>query len=356
MPAASTHDWFHRIGSALVSNGFETRTWSVSAGRLLITPFSARVLSCQMEGVEGDLFWHNPALENKDTAKAVFAAAGGGSGGDRLWLAPEIGFSWPDIKKARVSPWDSYKTPPQMDPADWRVVEELDHHLRLTAEMTVYDGRVKKSVTVRVSRQFNAIDPPEGLPAGVRSLSFSIRNDLQVLGGENGAVVGTWDLLQLPAGGTLICPTVSPVAKPRIYYGSHDTQRMSHDDRAFRFKIDGKRQLKFGLTPWQTTGRMGYYRNAGGVSTLIFRTFSVQPGMPYIDLPLASDELFGGDALQSYNDGGGFGGFGEMEYHDPGVVVGKTPETRSGSNTTHVLAGPDEAIRTAAQSLLGVGV
>lgn len=349
-------DWFDRIDSSLRATGFETRLWSAGGGRLLVTPFSARLLSCRMDGVEGDLFWHNPALENPDSAKAVFVNAGGGSGGDRLWLAPEIGISWPDIKKARISPWDSYKTPPQMDPGDWRILEEAEHHLRLTTECAVHDGRLNKKVSVRLARQFNIIAPPDDLPRGVTSLSFSIRNDISVLSGDHGAVVGTWDLLQLPAGGTLVCPTVSAVAKPRIYYGTHDSDRMSHDDRAFRFKIDGRRQLKFGLTPWQTTGRLGYFRAVGAVSTFIFRTFSVQPGMPYVDLPLSSDDILGGDALQSYNDGGAFGGFGEMEYHDPGIVVGQSPEARSGSCTTHILAGPDASVREAARALLGVAV
>ncbi|MCE9592431.1 MAG: hypothetical protein K8S99_18145 [Planctomycetes bacterium] len=350
-------DWFDRIDSAVRSAGFETRVWSVGAGRLLITPFAARVLSCRMDGVEGDLFWHNMDIERAEKAKAIMNSAGGGLGGDRLWLGPEIGFSWPDIKKARISPWDSYKVPRQMDPADWHIAEEAQNHLRLTAEMTMRDGRIQKSVTVRLARQFNVIDAPPNLPAGVKSLSFSIRNELAVLAGDDGAVVGTWDLLQLPAGGTLVCPTLGPVSSPRIYYGAFDPQRMSHDDRAFRFQIDGKRQLKFGLTPWQTTGRAGYHRPVGGgISTLIFRTFGTQPGEPYIDLPLTSDDLTGGDALQSYNDGGQFGGFGEMEYHDPGVIVGRSPETRSSSNTTHILAGPDAAIREAAKVLLGVPV
>ncbi|NJL31318.1 MAG: hypothetical protein HC898_06630 [Phycisphaerales bacterium] len=34
---------------------------------------------------------------------------------------------------------------------------------------------------------------------------------------------------------------------------------------------------------------------------------------------------FRGDCVQAYNDDGTFGGFGEMEYHDPAIVAGRQP-------------------------------
>lgn len=347
--------WFDRIASTLESSGYESRQWKTGAGRLLVTPHAARVLACQIEGVEGNLFWHSPELEDPKKAKARFDAAGG-CGGDRFWLAPEVAFMWEDLAAARIEPLKSYRLPGSMDPADWKVVEDSDGHLRLTTEIRLTDFRTKKKIALRADRRLSVSQPPDGLPRGLRGVSFSITNVLTLLECDAGAVVGGWDLLQLPPVGQLLCPTVTHVNPPRSYYDPFGDRHVICTDDHVRFVIDGKHRIKMGLTPMQTTGRMGYLRKAGSVWTLIFRAFAPLPGEPYVDLPRASAETFGGDALQAYNDkdDGIIGGFGEMEYHDPALVAGRTPSTRSGSSVTHVLAGDQNAINEAVRLLLGV--
>lgn len=349
-------DWFQRIRDSLKHHGKESSVWSAGDGELLLSPHGARVLACRIPGVEGNLFWHHPDLEDSAKAAGPLTTAGGGLAGDRLWIAPEIGLSWPDLKKARVSPWSSYKTPPQMDPGDYRVLEEAAGHLRLTTEMSLTDYRGGLKFSLRVARQFNLIAPPSGLPRGVKAVSFSLRNELTLLDADAGAVTGGWDILQVPAGGVFVAPVTRRVRKPRMYYGKFDPRRLRCTPSACRFVLDGKKQMKFGLLPEETTGRMAYIRKLGKITTAIVRVFAVQPGEPYVDLPLTSDDRVGGDALQSYNDGGSFGGFGEMEYHDAGFVAGKSPVTRSGPCVTHVLAGGDRGVRKAASELVGVDV
>lgn len=347
-------NWFDRIASSLKSNNKPTRVLKGKDGRLLFSPFASRIVGCDIAGVSENVFWHDPKVEDAAEAGQSLEL---GFGGDRFWLAPEIGFRWPDLARARANVWDGVFTPAQMDPGDWRVAEERDDLVRTTAEMKMHDYRVKKNVAVRVSRQVALSSLPDGLPSGLRSVSFSINNTVTLLEGDKGAVIGGWDILQVRSGGTLICPTVSPIDRPRQYYGEFDPVRTKIDERAVRFTLDGKNQLKIGLSAMQTTGRMGYFHaEAGGKAWLIFRAFDTLPGEPYVDVPLTSDELLGGDALQSYNDNGQFGGFGEMEYQEPGLIVGQGPTTRSTSSVTHVLSGDDAAVREAGRVLLGVGV
>ncbi|MEO0586619.1 MAG: hypothetical protein AAF078_03175, partial [Planctomycetota bacterium] len=157
-------------------------------------------------------------------------------------------------------------------------------------------------------------------------------------------------------------------AGPRSYYEPFGDRHVAVEGDCVRFLIDGKRRTKMGLLPEHTTGRMGYYRPLGdGRSSLIFRAFAALPGEPYCDLPVdhpAHDaaaagedhpEMFRGDGLQAYNDDGdAFPGtsFGEMEYHDPCVIAGRGPTSRTGSCVTHVMAGPDEAVRAVGRELL----
>lgn len=348
-------DWLFRVQASLSEHRAGPIVWETGQAKLLLSVTGARMLGCAMPGagVTENLFWHEPKLEDAATAKSILSQ--GGIGGDRLWIAPEAGFIFTDVKKARKDPLNNATVPLKMDPGSWRVVEQEQGHLRLTTDMMLRDHRNGKTVTLRVARQFNLTSAPEGLPARLLAASFSIRNELTMLKGDAGVAAGVWDLLQLPPTGWLVCPTVQPVKKLTSYYDPFGRKHVAVDKAAVRFLIDGKRRIKMGFPADKSTGRLGYYRKlAKGKSSLIVRMFGPMPGEPYVDVPLASDAFFGGDCVQAYNDDGTFGGFGEMEYHDPAIVAGRYPNSRMGTNLTHVLVGPDKDIRAAGLMLLGV--
>lgn len=342
--------WFDQLVTSLAAAGVETRVWPAGAGRLLLTVSAARILACELPGVEGNLFWHSPALLKPpfNFKSAV--------GGDRLWLGPEIAYMWMDLKQARIDAAKTNTLDPQMDPGGWQVEAEREGLLRLTTSMSLTDHRTRRRIDLDVTRQFSLAAAPQGLPPSVRAFAFTIENSATLGGGDDGAVASLWDLLQLPARGTLVCPIAKPVTAPRSYYSPFGEKHVQVDSRAVRFLIDGRRQIKMGLPPEVTNGRMGYHRPIGDGACFIFRTFTPQPREPYVDLPRDSDETFGGDCLQAYNDDGRFGGFGEMEYHEPAVVAGRSPVTRTGRCETCVMHGPGGEVLAVAERLLGVPV
>ena len=318
-----------------------THTLAAHDGQLVVAQRGARLLSATLPAVEGNLFFENEQ----------------GSGGDRLWIAPEVAYFWPSLEQARQDPIKWARTLPQMDPGDyvWDAVSST--RLCLKTTMSLADARDGKRIDLDVTRSMAVVNPPADLPQDVASMSFSTTHTLIAVGGDAGAVAGAWSLLQVPPAGTLICPTTMRVA-PRSYYDSFGDQHVSCDAQAVRFLIDANRRIKMGLRPKHTTGRMGYYRQVQpGFATLIVRVFSVYPDEPYIDIPrdYPIDQRHSGDALQAYNDDLTFGLFGEMEHHDPAVVVGGCQQ-RTGHSVTHLLAGPDPAIRAAGQALLGVPI
>src|SRR2546423_8966591 len=133
-------NWLDRIASSLKTDGYESRVWKAGSGRLLATPHAARLLGGEIEGVEGNLFWHHPDIEKPGKAGACLNA-GPGAGGDRLWLSPEVSYMWEDLAQARIEPFENYKLPKAMDPADWRIVEDAPGHLRLATEIAPKDYR-----------------------------------------------------------------------------------------------------------------------------------------------------------------------------------------------------------------------
>jgi hypothetical protein len=317
-------------------------------GELLVTVRGARVLACRMPGVDGNLFWHPPKLERQSDEIG---------GGDRLWIAPEVGWCWPSLDQARQDPIRFAAVPATMDPGSYTDAGRWPGGIHLDQSLELQDVRDGKRIGLQVRRVVAAIVPPHAVPAGVAVCSFGITNALTVTGGDEGAVAGAWDILQVPPTGTLICPTTQRPSV-RSYYDPFGDRHVAVADDHVRFLIDGQRRIKMGLRPEHTTGRMGYFRPIDARrAALIVRVFPSLPGEQYPDIPRdhPANQRTDGDALQAYNDDGTYGGFGELEYHDPAVRVGGC-ETRTGQCVTHVLTGDAGAVVEAGRSLLGVAV
>ena len=312
-------------------------------GEIVVATRGARVLSCRVSGFDENLFYDD----------------GKGLGGDRLWIAPEVAYYWPSLEDARRDPKGTAATPADIDPGGYEVVGDYEEGegIVLKNDCSLIDSRDEKAIGIETTRSIGAAPAPGGLPAELKCVSFGITNTVSVVGGDAGAVASAWDILQVPPTGTLICPTKRKVA-PRSYYDPFGDKHVVCDDEAVRFLIDAQRRVKMGIRPEDTPGTMGYYRtHGGGTSSLIFRAFDVEPGQRYVDIPRDHpiDQRDGGDAIQAYNDDQTYGNFGEMEFVAPAVVVGEI-ETRASSCVTHVLVGPDEAVRAFGETLLGVSV
>ncbi len=347
-------DWLDALKQSIHSNGHALSQWQVGDATFVLMPFAARLLACEMPGVEGNLFWHHPDMLDPTKAGEQLRGAGGGIAGDRLWIAPEVGYIWPDLAAARVDPYNTACLPAAMDPAEYKIVRDDEGMLSLTTNMELLDHRVSKWAKLRVSRVFSGMDRPGFVSRDLKWSGISIRNTMVAEAGDEGAVAGTWDLLQLPIGGVQIFATQQPQkAAPTSYYEPYREGDVTWDEHAVYFHAKGDHVIKMGLSPEQATGRMVYLRKVAGQTTAILRSFLPCPGMPYVDVPRSSDERFGGDALQAFCDDGRFQSFTEMEYHDPAVIVGKGPQVTGSTCITHVIAGAQKAVVAAASAFLG---
>jgi hypothetical protein len=118
------------------------------------------------------------------------------------------------------------------------------------------------------------------------------------------------------------------------------------------FPVTGERRHKLGLESFDVCGRIGYLRKlSDSVWSLFVRSMLPVPGGIYPDFPIAAPDrrCF---AIQCYNDGGQYGGFGEAEHHAPALTKGNTCRSADVSQLW-AFAGPPEAIRRVAPALLG---
>ena len=164
-----------------------------------------------------------------------------------------------------------------------------------------------------------------------------------------------WDLVQLNPAGDLLIPA-SPAVEITDYYAPIDAGHLSRHANHVRLKISGKRQYKVGIKAAQTFGRLGYYSRTGGDQAyLVVRTYFNNPSAPYAEEP---DFPAGcrGHSIHVYNDGGEFGGFGELEVNLP--TIGG--ETGRSSSTDHLLlwiyVGAQDRIKRIALHLLGIAI
>ena len=366
------------LHARLRDEGQDPHVLMLGGGQLLCARHGARVLAVDGPGVEESSIFTADGPDGKLT------------GGDRLWLSPEVAWFWPSLADARQRAQQTASTPAAIDPGEYEAVHATPTRLTLRSLVRdLTDVRSGKRVRrLEVERSFAASTAPAALPDEVACLSFTIRNTLRNLEADAGIAVGAWDLLQVEpgeAGGVLTCPTTYP-PEVRSYYDPFGERHVAVDGTqaeagrgagksggcaGVRFLIDGRRRIKMGLRAQVTTGRMGYYRSTReGWAVAIVRIFGPLPGEPYCDLPrddprhdTAGDTPpLDGDALQAYNDdGSAFGSvpggsptFGEMEHHDPCLLAGSDTLSRTGTSVTHIFAGPDPAVREAGRRLLGV--
>ncbi|MEM6391704.1 MAG: DUF6786 family protein [Planctomycetota bacterium] len=325
---------------------------SAGDGRLLATRHAARLMASDDGHADT---WSNPffVAEDGDTGQLT--------GGDRLWIAPEVGYFWPNLQQAREDPKKWAKTPPVMDPAHWTITNQSDNALALSTEMDLTDARDGKRIRLTADRSFQGLDRSADLDPGLRCVSFAITNTLTLIDGDAGAVAGAWDILMVPAEptpGTLIIPTTREIELANInsYYDPFGDEHVVIDGQSVRFRCDGQRRVKMGLPADLTAGTMAHYRpTTDGQAILIHRTFPTHHEETYCDIPRSfpDDQRLGGDCFQAYNDEGdsfgpAIGGsptFSEMEYHDPCLAVGTDKTTQTGTCTTHILTGPEALIR-----------
>ncbi|MEM6554127.1 MAG: hypothetical protein AAF750_18575 [Planctomycetota bacterium] len=374
--------WFDDLHAQVTSQGQRPHVLHNGAGRLLVCEHGARVLACELPGVDHNLFFHTDRTADDGGPGMV-------TGGDRLWIAPEVAYFWPTLDDALNDPKGTAETPAAIDPGDYvsMLFQEPEEQMVTLFNQEVVLSDVRNTLRARfnVLRTVSLTAAPCGIDEDLSIISFSIINAISALfpQGEDperdivlptAAPAGAWDILQVPPTGTLVCPTVSR-PEVRSYYEPFGDRHLAVYDGCVRLLIDGRRRVKMGLRAEHTTGRMGYHRPLDEqTSTMIVRIFAPLPGEPYADIPRddprnrqlergeTNGPILGGDCLQAYNDDGdAFGGgpnvtFGEMEYHDPCVIDGERPTSRSGTCVTHVIAGPDDAVRAAGRTLLGVEV
>jgi hypothetical protein len=282
---------------------------------ILITQRGGRVFGPFLAKNSASLYWVNPAFADPGAFKATLASGEWNLGGERVWIAPEVQFNVRD----RTDFWNTLHFPPAMDPGTYRLEQVAAGAWRLSQDLALQAYNLADGI--KTLHLENVIRPVQN-PLRNTDRFAEIMDGIIYTGYEqvltlrenraDGIVSEVWNLLQLNPGGVMVVP-----ASPRVEYSDYfepvDAAHQVITANHVRLRITGEQRFKVGYKAAYLTGRLAYFnRLDAGRSYLLVRNFFNNPSAGYAEEP-AGRPGRSGHSVHVYNDGGGFGGFGELE-------------------------------------------
>jgi hypothetical protein len=325
---------------------------------VIVSERGGRIFGPYLAPDSESIFWTNPALATPNSFKEFLESGDWNLGGERTWIAPETQY----LVKDRADFWGSIHVPAAMDPGSFSLAQAKPGQWKISMDTTLQAYNLATGQKeLQVEKVINPVEDP------LRGLSnYEVLTDGVIFAGYEQVVTlseatpddimsETWNLIQLNAGGQLIIPA-SPHIEYIDYFEPIDETHQTIHPNHVSLKITGKRRYKVGYKAAHVFGRLGYLNQLNdGQAYLLIRNFFNNPAAPYAEEPSHSPGQWG-QSIHVYNDGGMFGGFGELEVN--GQTIGG--ETGKSSITDQFVlwlyVGDVDKLKMLATHLLGVAL
>lgn len=299
-------------------------------------------------------------------------------GEDRFWLGPEGGQFALFFAPGSEFTLANWHTPAPIDTEPFALLEQsaaravFGRRFALTNRAgTAFDVDVRREVQLREPAEVLARLGTE-LVDGVRGVSFETINTLTNTGAaawtKDGGLLSIWILGMFTAtpDSVVLLPFVGgperyhgPVVNDE-YFGRVPPDRLHVDEERSLvvFRGDAQQRGKIGIGPRRAKPVLGSWDEGRGVLTLVELTLPIDARDYVNSLWRLQDDPFGGDVVNSYNDGPmpdgspGLGAFYELESSSPALALAPGAKATHVHRTTH-LVGPRPALAAIAQHVLG---
>ena len=348
------------------------------SAQLALTPtLQSRVMTSTADGPHGTSFgWINRELIAEGRFRPLLNPFGGE---DRLWLGPEGGQFGIFFAKGVPFDMEHAVTPAALDREAFEVVRQGADRaaFRKTCRLTNYSGTTFEVELHREVRLLPAETAGKHLgiaPAnGVRLVAYESDNRLTNAGTKawtkETGLLSIWILgMYNPSPATTVVFPIrtDPEADlgPAVnagYFAALPPARLAVRNGVVYFSGDGDYRSKIGVSPKRCKPIMGSYDASNKVLTLVQFTLP-QGAEEYVNsMWKLQDDPYGGDAVNSYNDGPAWPGakplgpFYELESSSPAASLAP------GQTLTHVhrtfhLGGSEQDLDAVAKTALGVGL
>ena len=359
------------------------------SGRIAVVPeFQGRVMTSTIgDGTGRSLGF---LKHERIAARDLLPGMNPYGGEDRFWLGPEGGpFSiyFAPGKEQVIAHW---QVPPAIDSEPFSLAALDASSARFTRRATFTNASGTK-FDVGIEREVAVLDRAAALralgiePAGLQAVAFESRNTITNRGTapwtKRGGLLSIWILGMFPPGDhcTVVVPLALSLDQPTAglvndsYFGTVPADRLERvpagplvqmppEGSALLFRADGRYRSKIGVRPEAAQPVLGSWDPDREVLTLV--TYTKPDGArAYVNSTwgAAQPEPYGGDVVNSYNDGpsvpGGepFGPFHELETSSPAAELAPGASLRHDHRTIH-LSGSRAALDRAARRTLGVSL
>jgi uncharacterized protein DUF6786 len=346
--------------------------------RVAVAPdLQGRVMTSSARGDAGPAYgWINRELVGSRTRDVHFNPYGGE---DRFWLGPEGGQFAVFFKPGEPFDLAHWYTPPAVDTEPYPVTSSQADRVTFEKKMTLTNraGSVFDLALHRVVRLVPRAQALRDLGlAGtepVQAVAFESENRITNTGAlpwrKESGLLSVWILgMFKPSPQTTVVVPFQPgpeAARGPIvnaaYFGKVPADRLVVGERAIFFSGDGRYRSKIGIPPARVRPVLGSYDASGGVLTLV-QFERPADARDYVNsMWEVQKEPFGGDVVNSYNDGPPtpgakpLGPFYELETSSPAAALPAGGSLVHRHRTIH-LVGDRAALDTIARKALGASL
>ncbi len=348
------------------------------SNQLAVVPaYQCRVMTSTAGGQQGISYgWVNRDLIASGEKKEHINVYGGE---DRFWIGPEGGQYSVFFKKGDPFDLDHWFTPASVDTEPFELVGKTQDrvHCRRLIELTNYSGT---KFNLEVNREIRLLDSKSTqknlgvtIKPGVKVVAYESLNSIRNIGTKawtkDSGLLSIWILGMFNAADatTIVVPflkgdetKLGPVVND-AYFGKVPPERLVIKDGVMYFAADANYRSKIGIPPRRAKSMFGSYDAQNKVLTII--QFTPPRGSAgYVNsMWEIQKEPFGGDAVNSYNDGppkpgaAQLGRFYELETSSPALALKPNEVGTHVSRTMH-LEGPEKELDAIARATLGVGL
>jgi hypothetical protein len=333
----------------------------------LSAALQGRVMTSTASGDDGISFgWINRELfASRDTLPHMNPFGGE----ERFWLGPEGGQFALFFKKGDPFDFDHWQTPAILDTEPFEVLSQSETSVVFTKEATLtnYAGFEFK---FSIRREIKILPIEERNAQGVAYQSINtLTNTGDKAWNKDTGLISIWLLGMFnPTDETVVMIPFnrgqeSKLGPPVIddYFGKVPANRLKINDNTLFFIGDGKLRSKIGLNPRRAKNVLGSYDGINKVLTVL--EYSKPDGVTdYVNSKWETQkEPYGGDVVNSYNDGPPapgakpMGPFYELETSSPAVEL-KPGESIVHTQTTRHYLGNENQLNSLAERWLGVSL
>ncbi|HUU38418.1 MAG TPA: DUF6786 family protein [Candidatus Desulfaltia sp.] len=345
--------------------------------RVVVSPdLQGRVMTSTAAGAEGFSFgWINREFIASGQNNLHMNAFGGE---DRFWLGPEGGQFSIFFKKDDPFDLEHWFTPPPINEGAYDVIAEEDDRIHFREAMhlvnfsgTEFDLELNRVVRLLGKDEVGALGMP--VPGSVKMVAFASENVITNTGMEpwtrERGMLSIWTLGMFnPSPETIIVIPFKEGPEEEIgsvvndsYFGKVPTDRLIVGDGVLFFRGDGRYRSKIGISPRRAKPFAGSYDAANGVLTIVHLTIPDGATAYVNSMWEIQDDPFGGDVVNSYNDGPPapgakpLGPFYELESSSPAAALAPG-ETLTHVHTTIHFQGEKAALDEIARKIFSVGI